>query len=145
MHLKLLKMLLIVWAIFGLSGMASCRRVKIQNGDIYADAGQYGAIAREILTDNNKRRISKADWDKIRVGKLCTSSDLILNWRATIHKFCAETNRCDYEYMKELEDVAKRITSLRKETNRLMSLSPEYSYSQSETDLQSESEHIEEY
>lgn len=94
--------------------MASCRRVEIQNGMIYVDAGEFGSVGREVLTDRNKVRLTKEQWDITRVGLMCTESDLIANWKIAILRFCDETKRCDFQFVEEVQKVGRRLDELKR-------------------------------
>ena len=56
--------------------------------------------------------MDEAQWRKEEIGKLCTDSDNVANWRATVLKFCGDTNMCTPEIMKSVEELSAKMTAM---------------------------------
>lgn len=77
--------------VLALSGCA----VRIQNERWYADIGDKGAFWFETLT-NNGGSVEKSDWDVMRVGMACTTTDTLAEIKREIEQLCSST-ACDYQ------------------------------------------------
>lgn len=92
-----------------LSGCA----VPIQNQRWYGDEGSQGAVWFETLTADTGK-VDKTDWDQMRLGMACTTTDTLAEIKSEIEKLCSAT-ACDYQKVKEvlgkfqerLDDVAR--------------------------------------
>lgn len=73
--------------------------------------GELGATCFHTLSDG-MRELEKEQWDRERVGQLCTTSESFANWKAAILKLCEETKRCTYEEEKLLQEIDKRFQAL---------------------------------
>lgn len=80
----------------GCTTIGTIPEVEIKDHVFYADAGSFGATWRTTLSDR-QGHLSKKDWDELRKGMICTTSDSIEHDAAVIEKFCYYTGRCTYE------------------------------------------------
>jgi hypothetical protein len=85
-----------VFALLFVCLLSSCARVPIKNSEWCGDLGAEGASCFNTLNDNS-RDISKEEWDKERVGKLCTSPETFADLQAAILKLCKASGRCVYD------------------------------------------------
>lgn len=79
-----------------LSGCA----VKVKNERWYGDLGNQGAVYFETLS-NSTGAISKPEWDAMRVGMACTSTDTLAEIKKEIEQLCSATP-CNYEAVKKI-------------------------------------------
>gem|GEM_PF-5512937 len=70
--------------------------------------GELGASCFHTLSDK-ERDVSKPEWERQRVGMICTSSDSFSNWKEVILKFCAESRKCTYEMEQEVKKFSSRV------------------------------------
>ena len=104
---KLLKMLSTLLFI----SLASCATtVTVYDKLVCGDLDRFGAHCAHTLT-NEQRDIPKAQWDKIRVGWLCTDSTGYNDTETAIDQLCAE-NPCDYETRQTIETVKENLRPL---------------------------------
>lgn len=69
--------------------------VQIKNERWYGDLGQNGAVYFETLTTATGS-VPKPEWDAMRVGMACTSTDTLSDIKREIEQLCSATS-CDYE------------------------------------------------
>lgn len=74
--------------------LSSCG-VSIKNERWYGDVGSQGAIYFETLS-STQGTLSKPEWDQMRVGMACTTTDTLSEIKKEIEKLCSVT-RCNYE------------------------------------------------
>lgn len=74
--------------------LPSCA-VSIKNERWFGDVGPSGAVWFETLTDE-QGSISKAEWDQMRIGMACISTDTLAQIKSEIEKLCSATP-CEYE------------------------------------------------
>lgn len=95
--MKLLTMLKIAYVILFVSLLSSCSTVEVKDTEWCSDLGIQGAYCFNTLSTDS-REVAKEEWDKERVGMLCTSSDDFAEWKAVILKLCRYAGRrCTYE------------------------------------------------
>lgn len=96
--------------LFALVTLQACQvaKVKVSDRTWYADAGNLGAAEFHTLSDKT-RDISKPEWDKIRFGLFCTSSDTFTEMKINEETLCEETGRCDYEMRQIVNDFYERM------------------------------------
>lgn len=100
---KQLKMLSISLCI----GLTSCGHVTVYNRRVFADLGKYGSHYAETLTDKTGD-VSKAEWDKLRVGMLCMNSQAYTDAETAIDQACILLN-CDFETRESLRKALDRV------------------------------------
>jgi hypothetical protein len=74
----------------------SCARIPIKDSEWCGDLGNEGASCFNTLSDNT-RDISKEEWDKERVGMICSKAQTFSDWQAAIIKLCKASKRCTFE------------------------------------------------
>lgn len=81
----------------------SCAPIKIKDMTFYGDKGKFGATSVHSLHKQiPPETISKADWDLMRIGMVCTAGENISYALATIDKLCTQRKgACTYEEMRE--------------------------------------------
>lgn len=97
--------------------LVSCAKVNISDSEVCGDAGPIGGVCFRMLSDT-ERDVPKVDWDKERVGMLCTKSNNFAEWKGAILKLCKETKLCSYEVKAKIEAVSQkvaRVTSPRRQ------------------------------
>jgi hypothetical protein len=97
---------------------AACA-VPIHNHEWCADNGD-GANCFHFLTDES-RDLSKAEWDDLRVGQVCTMDppdhygETFADIKATIAKLCTKTpNACSYEAKKKLSNFFRNLQKVQR-------------------------------
>ncbi len=55
--------------------------------------GKDGAACFHSSSDAS-RDIPKLQWDTERFGMVCTKSDTLASWKASIQKLCSQTKNC---------------------------------------------------
>jgi len=88
--------------------LTSCGTIPVYNARIYGDLGENGSHYAETLTDKTGD-LKKDDWDKLRVGMLCMSSQSFNDLTTAIDQFCTAYNVCDYQSREDLQQVVRRI------------------------------------
>jgi hypothetical protein len=88
--------------------VSSCARVPIVDSEWYGDKGAFGARATYFIQDK-RRNISKAEWDKMRVGMVCTSAETFSNWKKSLMKLC-DSNKACYFYSEEVEKATNALS-----------------------------------
>lgn len=83
-----------IWTALLLLMLNGCA-VQIKNERWYGDLGPRGAIYFETLS-NATGSVSKAEWDAMRVGMACTTTDTLAEIKKEIEELCSST-ACDYE------------------------------------------------
>lgn len=91
----------------------SCAQVKIKDQAWWADIGDEGAIELHTLSPEQKD-ISKSDWDKMRFGMLCTTTDVFSENKKNILKLCEDNPRCTIETKTALKKFLKDVEALEK-------------------------------
>lgn len=103
------KMLWTVWLIaIALDFCASCGHVTVYDKEVCGDLGPVGAHCAHTLTDA-KRDISKAAWDRERIGWLCMNATGYNDTETSLDQFCTTTNLCDFETKETLGMVKSRM------------------------------------
>jgi hypothetical protein len=96
------------------STIGTIPEVEIKDHKVYADAGNLGATWRTTLSEK-KGHLTKADWDALRLGMICSKSDVIEHNTAIIEQFCYYTGRCTYEEVQEtvgkFRKIARKVKS----------------------------------
>lgn len=75
-------------------------KVKVPNTEWCGDMGSEGAYCFNTLFPL-EREISKEDWDKERLGMLCTTADSFSEMKKAILKLCRTNKRCKFEEFEE--------------------------------------------
>lgn len=92
--------------------LSSSCAVPIKNERWYGDVGPKGAIWFETLSELSGS-VSKEDWDQMRIGMACTTTDVVGEIKAEIEKLCSKT-QCDYEKVEEaLGKFARDLDSMK--------------------------------
>ncbi len=97
--------------LFGLLLIAtnSCGHVAVYDTEVIADLGSAGGYGVHTLTDQT-RDISKAAWDKERVGYLCMSSTAFNDTETAIDQLCKEfSGVCDYQTREAIAQAFFRV------------------------------------
>jgi hypothetical protein len=107
--MNLIRLLTILFA------LSSCARVPIVDAEFCGDKGAFGARCTYFIQDK-KRSMTEAEWEKKRVGWVCTSPETFSNWKKSLLKLC-DSNKACYFYSEEVEKATTslgRIESLSK-------------------------------
>lgn len=88
-----------------------CASVQIKDEEFCGDQGELGATCFHTLTDET-RDLSKADWDALRFGQVCSSAQTFADWKASILKLCKVSKACTYEQKKLLNQFMAHIEAL---------------------------------
>ena len=106
-HLEM-RLAILLSSIFLLS---SCSRVKVYDDVWCADSGKFGAECFYTLS-SGEFSLDKYQWDKLRVGQICTGSENrgegYKHIRQAIEKLCADTNKCTLEEKKAIAEFASK-------------------------------------
>jgi len=89
------------------AALSGCSSITVYNRRVYGDLGKYGAHWAETLTDK-KGDLTKEEWDKVRVGMLCMSSEAYTDAETAIDQACVQLN-CDYKTRESLQRAMLRI------------------------------------
>ncbi len=91
--------------------MVSCSPIQINDHVFYGDKGIHGATAvHSLKTEIPPVRIAKPEWDKLRIGMICTDADTVADLQASIDKLCSQNKSMCY-YAKDGVDTAKKTLS----------------------------------
>lgn len=107
--MNLIKLLMILFVV------SSCARVPIVDSEWCGDKGAFGARCTYFIKDQ-RRNMAKAEWDKKRVGMVCTSAETFSNWKKSLMKLC-DSNKACYFYSEEVNkatDALSRVESVAK-------------------------------
>jgi hypothetical protein len=96
--------------LLGLS-LSACAHVEIKDQPWWADIGELGALEFHTLTPEEKE-IPKSEWDKKRVGMVCTTTDIFSENKKNILKLCTDNPRCTFEQKKALQKFIKDMEHL---------------------------------
>lgn len=78
--------------------------------------GESGASCFHTLSATT-RDIAKPDWDKERVGKICTAAESFANLKASILKLCKlPASHCTMEQVETLERISYQIQEIQDRT-----------------------------
>lgn len=89
--------------------LSSCSTVKVKDGEWCADADRFGASCFHTLS-NSERDIPKEEWDKVRVGWLCTNSENFANWKEALLKLCKMAGkRCRYDVKRQIMSFHNKV------------------------------------
>ena len=96
---KLTKILFVTTALT----LVSCQHAKVEVRDQawFVDKGELGALELHTMVDT-KQKITKADWDNMRFGMLCTTPQTFGEIKKTIEKLCSYYKYCEYPDIKNL-------------------------------------------
>ena len=99
------------WFILIFLVLSSCSRVKIWDDLWCVDAGKFGAECFKTLS-NEEKTLDKYQWDKLRVGQVCTGTDEpgagFIHLKTAVEKFCASTNLCSLQEKKAIQSFNQR-------------------------------------
>jgi len=97
--------------------LTACSSIIIKDELGCADIGSQGATCAHLFSPDTKD-IPKPEWDDIRFGQICFSSDAVGDFKQEIESLCSECNCCDYP---TLQSTEKKITieSLQEENSRV--------------------------
>lgn len=95
----------------------SCGHITVFDREFCGDLGPEGAHCAHTLI-NKKRDIAKAQWDKERIGMLCTSSQAFTDGETAIDQFCTAYNICDFETRESLRRAFVRIHGVQKRAHK---------------------------
>jgi len=76
--------------------------------EVCGDLGKYGAHCAHTLTDET-RDIPKQEWDRVRIGYLCVSSEGFNDTETALDQLCQTTNLCNYETREQLREALRRV------------------------------------
>lgn len=88
------RLILSALIVSGVSVFASGCPLKIPNVPIYADKGPYGAVVAFTQGAEERQRIKKADWDRIRVGMFCMNAEALGDYQSFIGAACQGSQPC---------------------------------------------------
>lgn len=72
-----------------------CSQITVKDKEVCADLGVVGAhCAHTFITQRSD--LTKADWDKRRIGWMCMSADDFSDTEDSVDELCRTTNMCDY-------------------------------------------------
>lgn len=89
---KLLILFILVYVPF--SVFASGCPLKVPNVIFCADKGKFGAICGWTREADKKARLSKLEWDKMRIGWFCTNAAGLGEMEKFIAMACAQNKNC---------------------------------------------------
>jgi hypothetical protein len=64
------------------------------------------------------RDLTKAEWDSLRFGMVCTKADTFADWKSVIEKLCSKTGICDYQTKAVLSAFFFRIKLIQEKAAR---------------------------
>lgn len=88
-------------------GAIGCGGLKIPNEWVCADGGKHGAFCA-MTRSNSEQRLSKAQWDKVRVGWFCMHPDSFGNYQKFIELACNQNKNC-------IDDATRKAANLYRE------------------------------
>jgi hypothetical protein len=98
-----------------LSG-ATCSKVKIADPEWCGDIGKWGAECVQSFDKTKGRSLTKPEWDKIRIGWMCTKHESVSNWAGAITKLCADTRYCTKEIKEKINNLNSNLEKIKKKT-----------------------------
>lgn len=97
---------------FTLAALSGCGRIAIKDSYWCADAGKFGAECFKLNSGETKS-LDKFQWDRLRVGQICSGTDepgkAYAEIKAALLKLCANTNRCTFEEQKKINLAVARM------------------------------------
>jgi len=103
------------YLIFFLFITTSCGDVNIKDEVWYADKGLLGAVELHTLT-NDMKDIPKLDWDNMRFGMLCTSTDTFAEIKSELETLCSYGDDCTYDTQQKVQAIANKIGFMERKT-----------------------------
>lgn len=74
----------------------------------FADAGPIGAFGFHSIKGDDVT-VSKVDWDKMRQGMICESTDVFADLKSVIEKLCHDTGKCDVQTEKQADVFFSKV------------------------------------
>lgn len=96
--------------------LESCT-VKINDSEFCADLGALGATCFHLLSSTS-RDIKKADWDKLRFGQICETTDVFANLKAAVESLCQNSGNCTFEQQQAASAFFAKVESVKSKTTR---------------------------
>jgi len=88
--------------------VSACGHVTVKDQEVCADLGVAGAhCAHTYIT--KRRDIPKKDWDRVRIGWMCTPANAFSDKEDAVDELCRTTNLCDYETQDEINKFKARM------------------------------------
>jgi hypothetical protein len=87
--------------------LSGCGHVEVKDATFYYDEGISGAHVVHFLTPGTVN-ITQKDWDQIREGMVCMSSEDFRNFKLEFQQFCSKVN-CDYQTQQIMSDFFARM------------------------------------
>lgn len=96
--------------------LTSCSTVPVKDHIIYGDEGKFGATAvHTLFTDTPPVFYTKADWDILRLGMVCTQASDLAEIQKTVDILCTQNpGQCNYEVQGKLKAAMSRLLSHQK-------------------------------
>lgn len=113
-HLKKPKSVFVILSVFLLS---SCAKVQISDSEWCGDLGEDGASCFNTLSDK-QRDIAKKEWDKERLGMICSKAETFADWQATILKLCKASKRCSYQGKQIIFNFMENVNEIKEKANQ---------------------------
>jgi glutathione synthase/RimK-type ligase-like ATP-grasp enzyme len=73
--------------------LSGCSHIVIHDAEWCSNLPDGGAYCAHTLTPEN-RELSREEWDKMRVGKVCTDAKTLGDIKKVIQQLCSQTNNC---------------------------------------------------
>lgn len=90
----------------------SCGAVKIADDPWCVDAGKYGAECFNAIS-NNEFSLNKYEWDKLRVGQVCSATTRpgigYSNIKTSLEKLCADSRFCTVEQKEVVKSIGAKV------------------------------------
>lgn len=87
--------------------LSNCTTIELQNSEWCGDKGALGASCFHTLSDDS-RSLLKSDWDKERIGMVCTKAESFGEWKKVLLKLCDETGYCTYKIKSTADQLEKK-------------------------------------
>lgn len=87
---------------------SGCGHVAIKDAQVCADMGSQGATCDNIFT-SAPIDFGKSDWDDMRFGMFCMSSDAFGDIKQEIESLCSVSGKCDYPTMQAVFSRLDRL------------------------------------
>lgn len=100
--------------------LTGCSKVVIYDDLFCVDAGKFGARCFSNIS-KQKIELDKFEWDKIRLGQVCTATkkpgEGYSHIKQAIEKLCADSAFCSAEDKRKIEEFDSKVKSAQEEAN----------------------------
>lgn len=101
-----------------LISLTSCRTIELRDQEWCGDKSHLGARCSHTYS-NVVRDVPKAQWDRERVGMVCSRAENFAENMAIIKKLCSETKKCTRKQINALQNFTDDLDEYELEVRSL--------------------------